>query len=128
MRASAPSCALEPTTGRATSCTGSRCPRRVSRITGSHADRVRHQQQLLLNAADYDATGQDTTVGAYGDQLVQEYAYDQATSRLSSGVTDLQTDASGADDTTSYTYVFRFVLRGGLIVSVDEYANPVTYA
>jgi ketosteroid isomerase-like protein len=25
-------------------------------------------------------------------------------------------------------YVFRFVLRGGLIVSVDEYANPVTYA
>jgi hypothetical protein len=50
--------------------------------------------------------GQDegTTVGAYGDQLVQEYAYDQATSRLISGVTDLQTDASGADDTTSYTY------------------------
>ena len=68
---------------------------------------------------------QDRTVGAYGDQLVQEYAYDQATSRLISGVTDLQTDA---DDTTSYTYVFRFVLRGGLIVSVDEYANPVTYA
>jgi len=71
---------------------------------------------------------QDRTVGAYGDQLVQEYAYDQATSRLISGVTDLQTDASGADDTTSYTYVFRFVLRGVLIVSVDEYANPVTYA
>ena len=33
-------------------------------------------------------------------------------------------------DGTAYknVYVFRFVLRGGLIVSVDEYANPVTYA
>ena len=33
-------------------------------------------------------------------------------------------------DGTPYknVYVFRFVLRGGLIVSVDKYANPVTYA
>lgn len=33
-------------------------------------------------------------------------------------------------DGTPYknVYVFRFVVRGGLIVSVDEYANPVTYA
>jgi hypothetical protein len=53
-----------------------------------------------MDATDYDATGQDegTPVGAYGDQLVQKYAYDQATSRLISGVTDLQTDASGAED------------------------------
>jgi len=46
-----------------------------------------------LGATDYDATGQDegTPVGAYGDQLVQKYAYDQATSWLISGVTDVQT-------------------------------------
>jgi ketosteroid isomerase-like protein len=33
-------------------------------------------------------------------------------------------------DGTPYknVYVFRFVLRGGLMVSVDKYANPVTYA
>ena len=33
-------------------------------------------------------------------------------------------------DGTPYknVYVFRFVLRDGLIVSVDKYANPVTYA
>jgi ketosteroid isomerase-like protein len=33
-------------------------------------------------------------------------------------------------DGTPYknVYIFRFVLRGGLIVRVDKYANPVTYA
>jgi hypothetical protein len=63
-------------------------------------------RSYYLDATDYDATGQDegTPVGAYGDQLVQKYAYDQATSRLISGVTDLQTDASGAEGTTSYTH------------------------
>jgi RHS repeat-associated protein len=59
-----------------------------------------------LDATSYDATGQDesNTFGAYGDQLIQEYAYDQTTSRLLTSATDLQTDTSGTEDTDSYTY------------------------
>ncbi len=41
-----------------------------------------------------------------------------------------RTPPVGQGDATPYknVYVFRFVLRGGLMVSVDKYANPVTYA
>jgi RHS repeat-associated protein len=76
-----------------------------------------------LDSTSYDATGQDesSTFGAYGDQLVQQYAFDQSTGRLLSDVTDLQTDTSGAQDTTTYTYN-----QAGDITSAQDAQNAGT--
>lgn len=76
-----------------------------------------------LDDTGYDATGQleSTTFGPYGDQLIQEYAYDQTTNRLLSDVTDVQTDTSGAEDTTTYTYN-----QAGDVTSIQDAENAGT--
>ncbi len=72
-----------------------------------------------LDNINYDPLGQvlSTTFGAYGTQLVQDYAYDAGTSRLLQSITNLQTLSSAAD-TTSYTYE-----DSGNITSVSDTQN-----
>lgn len=74
----------------------------------------------LLDQAVYDPLGniQRTTYGLYGKQLVQTYTQDPATHWTTQVTTNLQTLASGAADTYSYTYN-----KAGILTSVSDAQN-----
>ena len=81
--------------------------------SGQRPQRLKYQSGVLDRFEQIRMTDVEYTAGTEGSRVF---------------VTSHEDCRQGDGTPYKNVYVFRFVLRGGLIVRVDKYANPVTYA